>query len=180
MTARVEAAAEVLHVFPGVGSSPRSLAATVLLLLASFAARGEATSIVIATGELGMRKEIRHSLGIDVQVRSAWRWHVIRPVAGVLTSSKGGAYVYSGVVADIPLAGTLHLTPGFAPGIVLASGNRDLGSPIEFRSSLEVSFVPVEPLRFGIALSHVSNGRLGQHNPGLETLTFNVSIPLGR
>jgi hypothetical protein len=156
------------------------LAATVLLLLASFAARGEATSIVIATGELGMRKEIRHSLGIDVQVRSAWRWHVIRPVAGVLTSSKGGAYVYSGVVADIPLAGTLQLTPGFAPGIVLASGNRDLGSPIEFRSSLEISVVPVEPLRFGIALSHVSNGRLGQHNPGVETLTFNVSIPMGR
>jgi hypothetical protein len=180
MTARVEKAAEVLHVFPGVVSSPRSLAATVLLLLASFAARGEATSIVIATGQLGMRKEIRHSLGIDVQVRSGWRWHVIRPVAGVLTSSKGGAYVYSGVVADIPLAGTFQLTPGFAPGIVLATGNRDLGSPIEFRSSLEVSFVPVEPLRFGIGLSHVSNGRLGQHNPGVETLTFNVSIPLRR
>jgi len=67
-----------------------------------------------------------------------------------------------------------------APGVVLASGNRDLGSPIEFRSSLEVSFVPVQPLRFGIALSHVSNGRLGQHNPGVETLTFNVAIPLKR
>jgi len=167
-------------VFLGVVSSPRASVATVLLLLASFGARGEATSIVIATGQLGMRKEIRHSLGIDVQVRSAWRWHVIRPVAGVLTSSKGGAYVYSGVVADIPLAGTFQLTPGFAPGIVLASGNRDLGSPIEFRSSLEVSFVPFEPLRFGIALSHVSNGRLGQHNPGVETLTFNVSIPVRR
>ena len=68
--------------FLGVVSSPRASVATVLLLLASFGARGEATSIVIATGQLGMRKEIRHSLGIDVQVRSAWRWHVIRPVAG--------------------------------------------------------------------------------------------------
>jgi hypothetical protein len=164
-----------------VTSSSRAHLAVALLLLASVAARADApATLVLATGQLGMRKEIRHSLGIDAEVRSPWGWNLIRPVGGVLTSSSGGAYVYSGIVADIPLAGTFQLTPGFAPGVVLAKGDRDLGWPIEFRSSIELSFAPIESLRFAIALSHISNGRLGEHNPGVETLTFGVAIPARR
>ena len=159
-------------------SSSITFLAAALLLLASFAARAEApASIVIATGQLGMRKEIRHSLGIDVQIRAPWQWNLIRPTFGVLTSSTGGAYAYSGVVAEIPLPGSFRLSPGFAPGVVLANGDRDLGFPIEFRSSIELSAAPMESLRFGIALSHISNGRLGDHNPGVEMLTFSVAIP---
>jgi len=147
-------------------------------LLAAFGARAEGvTSLVVATGQLGMRKEIRHALGIDVQVRSPWQWELLRPAAGVLTSSTGGAYLYSGIVADIPLPGTFQLSPGFAPGVVLAKGDRDLGSPIEFRSSVELSVNPVESFRLGVAFSHISNGRLGYRNPGVELLMFSVAIP---
>lgn len=153
----------------------------VLLLLASFAARGEDhASFAISTGQLGLRKEIPHALGIDLQVRSPWRWNLIRPIAGVLTSSSGGAYLYSGIVVEVPLPGGLRLSPGFAPGVVLASGDRDLGSPIEFRSSIEISLEPMERLRLGLGLTHISNARLSQHNPGVELLTFSVAVPVGR
>jgi lipid A 3-O-deacylase len=153
----------------------------VLLLLASFGARADdLPSFAVSTGQLGLRKEIPHALGIDVQIRSRWRWNLIRPLAGVLTSSSGGAYLYSGIVVDIPLPAGLQLSPGFAPGVVLATGDRDLGSRIEFRSSIELSLAPMDRLRLGLGLTHISNARLSQHNPGVELLTFSVAIPLGR
>jgi hypothetical protein len=153
----------------------------VLLLLASFRASGEdLASFAVSTGQLGLRREIPHALGIDVQVRSPWQWKSIRPLAGVLTSSSGGAYLYTGIVADIPLPGGLRLSPGFAPGVVIATGDRDLGSPIEFRSSIELSLAPVDRLRLGLGLTHISNAHLSQHNPGVELLTFSVALPLGR
>jgi lipid A 3-O-deacylase len=153
----------------------------VLVVVSSFAARGEdVASFAVSTGQLGLRKEIPHALGIDIQIRSPWRWSVIRPIAGVLTSSTGGAYIYSGVAAEVPLPGGLRLTPGFAPGVVLATGDRDLGSPIEFRSSIELSFAPAGSLRLGLGLTHISNARLSQHNPGVELLTFSVAVPSGQ
>lgn len=153
----------------------------VLLLLASFAASGEEPgSFAVSTGQLGLRREIPHALGIDVQLRTPWRWGLIRPIAGVLTSSSGGAYLYSGIVVEVPLPGGLRLSPGFAPGVVVATADRDLGSPVEFRSSIELSFAPVDRLRLGLGLTHISNAHLSQHNPGVELLTFSVALPLGR
>jgi len=162
--------------------SPRLTACAVsFLLLASFAALGEVeTSIAIASGELGMRRAVPRSLGIEIQGRGPWRWSVIRPVTGVLTSSSGGAYLYSGVVAELPLPAGFQLSPGFAPGVVLATGDRDLGSPLEFRSSIELSIAPMDTLRLGVGFSHISNGGLTRHNPGVEMLTFSVAIPLRR
>lgn len=165
--------------FHGVVSLPRAALAAALLLLASLGARAEEMPpFVIATGQLGMRKEIPHALAIDVQVRPFLRWSLMRPVAGVLTSSKGGAYLYSGIALDVPLGGTFVISPGFAPGIVLASGDRDLGSRVEFRSSIELSLAPVESLRLGITFSHISNARLAEHNPGVEVLTLSLGLPV--
>jgi len=152
----------------------------VLLLLASSGARADGGPfLVVSTGELGMRREVPHALAIDLQVGSPWHWSVIRPVAGVLTSSKGGAYVYSGVAADFPLPGAFQISPGFAPGVVIASADRDLGSPIEFRSSLELS-VRLESMRLGVAFSHISNARLSDHNPGVEILAVSFTFPARR
>ena len=148
-----------------------------LLLLTCVGARAEDIPIVsVATGQLGMRKEIPHALAIDVQVTAPWQWSLIRPIAGVLTSSKGGAYAYSGIAVEIPLTAALQIKPSFAPGLVLATADRDLGSPIEFRSSMEVSLAPVESMRVGIAFSHISNAGLGYRNPGVEILAFNIAF----
>lgn len=148
-----------------------------ILALAPIGARGaDLPGVVVSAGQLGMRKEIPHALAIDVQFRGPWQWNLLRPVAGVLTSSKGGAYLYTGVAADIPLGRGVLLTPGFAPGIVVASADRDLGYPVEFRSSLELS-ASIQSVRMGLSLSHISNARLGSHNPGVEILTLSVSLP---
>ena len=153
-------------------------AASLLLLVpASLRAETAETSVVIATGQYGMRKEIPHSVGIEMEIRPPWRWSLVRPTIGLLTSANGGAYVFSGVVVEVPLPAGFQVTPGFAPGVVLASSGGDLGYPIEFRSSLEVSWSPGDAMRVGLVFSHISNARLGDHNPGVETLMLSFRFP---
>lgn len=152
-------------------------AALLVFVGAAGARAAPVTSFAIATGQYGMRAEVPHALGIELQVGTPWRWSVFRPVAGLLTTSAGGAYVYSGVVIEIELPLRLQLRPGFAPGIALAGMERDLGYPIEFRSSLELSIAAGEHLRVGLGFSHVSNARLGDHNPGIEVLVLGIAYP---
>jgi len=95
---------------------------------------------------------------------------------GVLAGSSGGGYLFTGVVLELPLPEGFQLSPGFAPGIVLSQGNRDLGSPIEFRSSIELSRQIVSPVRLFVSFSHLSNGGLTHHNPGVETLMFGFEV----
>jgi hypothetical protein len=156
------------------------LAALLLLAVASRARAEEGPTVIVSTGQLGMRREVPHALAIDVQVGVPWRLRLIRPVAGVLTSSMGGAYLYSGFALDLPLAGNLRLSPGFAPGVVLASADRDLGSRIEFRSSIELWFAATDAAQMGLTFSHISNARLSSHNPGVEVLTFSIALPARR
>jgi len=150
----------------------------VLVVAAACAAKAEpSTSIAIATGQYGMRKEVPHAVGFDLQIRTPWRWTVFRPVGGVLTSSGGGTFLYSGVMADFDLPLGLRLSPGFAPSIALARASGDLGFPVEFRSSLELSLAASDRLRVGIGFSHISNARLGERNPGVELLMLVLAFP---
>jgi len=168
-------------VFKGPRTARRRVAcacAVASLLLVRVPVRADVpASVVIATGQYGMRKEIPHALGIELQVRPPWRWSLVRPTVGLLTTANGGAFLFSGVQVEIPLPLRLHLSPGFAPGVVLANGQGNLGSPIEFRSSLELSWSPGDPLRMGVSFSHISNARLGDRNPGVEALMLSFAFP---
>jgi lipid A 3-O-deacylase len=163
-----------------LGSVPHlrvaSLSAAFLLLGAASAHADPPAEFALATGEYGMRREIPHSVGVEMELRMPWRWGVVRPVTGLLTTTGGLAYLYSGIALEIPIAGSWRVTPAFAPGLLLARGDGDLGSPIEFRSSLELSVAPEEKLRLGLGFSHISNARLGTSNPGVEVLTFRVAF----
>ena len=149
------------------------------MLLGPVRARADSPSISIATGQYGFRKEVPHGLGIELQVRPPWSWYLIRPTVGVLTSSNGGgAYIFTGFVVEVPLPLGLQLSPGFAPGVMLASDNSGhLGSPIEFRSSIELSYAMRSEARVGISFMHISNGRLADHNPGVEALMLGFTFP---
>ena len=153
--------------------------ATGLLLVGPLRARAELpASISIATGQYGFRKEVPHGLGIELQVRPSWEWNSIRPTVGVLTNSNGGAYVFAGFVVEVPLPLGLQLSPGFAPGVMMANDNSGhLGFPLEFRSSIEVSLERHDGTRVGVSFMHISNGRMADHNPGVEALMLSLTFP---
>jgi hypothetical protein len=154
-------------------------AAAFLLAAVAAAAHADSGAIAVAAGEYGFRKEIPHSVAFDAELRAPWHWTIVRPVAGILATTGGAAYLYSGLAFEIPLTGSLRVTPGFAPGVLLAMGEGDLGSRIEFRSSLELSLVIDPKVRVGVAISHISNARLGTSNPGVEVLTLGFAFPGG-
>jgi hypothetical protein len=163
-------------------TGPKRDATTLLavLLLSAGPALAGATSVSVSSGQYGLRAGQGHEVGIEVEVRPPWQWGPLRPVVGALAGSSGGGYLFTGLVLELPLPGGIQLSPGLGTGIVLSQGQRDLGSPIEFRSSIELSRLLVPPVRLAISFSHLSNGGLSHHNPGVETMMLGFEFAPSR
>jgi len=158
------------------GSERGATTLLALMLLAACPALAGETSVGVSSGQYGLRAGLPHELGFQVDLRAPWKWGPVRPILGVLAGSSGSGYLFTGVVLELPLPWEMQVSPGFAPGVVVSQGNRDLGSPIEFRSSIELSRRIVSPLRLFVSFSHLSNGGLTHHNPGVETLMFGFEV----
>ncbi len=100
-----------------------------------------------------------------------------RPFAGGFFSSRGTTYAYGGLLYDL-LLWRFAVIPSLAAGYYQKGRGKDLGYPLEFRTSLEVAVrLPLE-IRLGAQISHLSNGNLANKNPGLMLLVFSLSFPL--
>jgi len=96
----------------------------------------------------------------------------LAPTAGVITGSQGSLYVYGGVQVDLALGERWTFTPGWATGLYRRTPEFDLGGPLEFRTSLELSYRLANGSRVGACLYHLSNGGLFDRNPGSESLVL--------
>ena len=96
----------------------------------------------------------------------------LSPVTGGLITGNNSIYVYTGVQADYQF-GLLKLTPSFTPGIYNQGDGKDLGSPIEFKSEIQLSFDLAKDTMFGMSYNHISNASLGKKNPGANSYMFN-------
>lgn len=103
---------------------------------------------------------------------------LIRPLVGVMVTTQASAYFYGGIAFDCFLSPQIVFTPSFAPGIYIKGKGMELGLPLEFRSSAELSYRFKNRSRFGGMFYHMSNASLGYKNPGTECLVFFYSIPL--
>ncbi len=103
----------------------------------------------------------------------------IRPLMGLMGTTDGNLYIYGGLAFDIFVGKYVVITPSFAPGVYFQGKHgKDLGFPLEFRSSLELSGVVHKKSRVGVQFYHISNASLGSKNPGTECLMFFYGIPL--
>ena len=91
---------------------------------------------------------------------------------GITGTSKDALFGYAGLRADLDVTERWRLTPGFAVGAYERNGDIDLGGPVEFRSSLDISRALGNGTRVGIELYHISNARLYDRNPGVNALAF--------
>lgn len=66
----------------------------------------------------------------------------------------------------------------FLPGLYLQGDGPDLGGPVLARAGIELGIEARNGVRYAISLDHRSHGGIYDHNPGLETVQFRVSIPL--
>ena len=95
----------------------------------------------------------------------------LSPITGFMMTTDSTSYLYTGVQAQYKI-GKLNLTPSFSPGLYSMGDGKDLGYPLEFKSEVQLS-VDFFGSRLGYSQSHISNGNLGDKNPGADSYMFN-------
>ena len=94
------------------------------------------------------------------------------PITGFMTTMDSTSYFYTGVQAEYKI-GKLNLTPSFSPGLYFMGDGKDLGSPLEFKSELQLSIDLLPGTKLGYSQSHLSNAGLDEKNPGADSYMFN-------
>ena len=96
----------------------------------------------------------------------------LSPITGGFLTENNAYYLYTGIQAEYNL-GSFSITPSFAPGYYSYGSGKDLGSPLEFKSEVQVSFDLSESTHLGVSYNHISNASLGDKNPGANSYMFN-------
>ena len=96
----------------------------------------------------------------------------LSPISGFMVTADADTYFYTGVQAEYKI-GKLNLIPSFSPGLYSVGDGKDLGSPLEFKSELQLSLDLLPGTKLGYSQSHLSNADLGDTNPGADSYMFN-------
>ena len=96
----------------------------------------------------------------------------LSPITGGFLTEKNAFYLYSGVQAEYEI-GSLNITPSFAPGYYQQGNGKDLGSVIEFKTEVQVTYDFSEATQLGMSYNHISNASIGAKNPGANSYMFN-------
>ena len=96
----------------------------------------------------------------------------LSPITGFMMTADSASYFYTGVQAEYKI-GKLNLTPSFSPGLYSMGDGKDLGSPLEFKSEVQLSVDLLPGTKLGYSQSHISNGDLAEKNPGADSYMFN-------
>ena len=115
-------------------------------------------------------------LGVQHQNESLFRNSLLgklSPITGGFLTENSAAYLYTGIQAEYEL-GFLTITPSFAPGYYHEGNGKDLGSPLEFKSEVQMTFDLSDTTHIGMSYNHISNASLGDKNPGANSYMFNL------
>ncbi len=96
----------------------------------------------------------------------------LSPITGGFLTENNAAYLYTGIQAEYGL-GILKIIPSFAPGYYHDGDGKDLGSPIEFKSEIQMTLDLSDTTQFGMSYNHISNASLGDKNPGANSYMIN-------
>ena len=103
----------------------------------------------------------------------------IKPWGGVEGTTDGTLWAGGGLLADFKPADNIYITPSIGVGLYAhGSSDKDLDSPIEFRSQIEGGYQFMGGSRLGVAFGHMSNADLGDDNPGSEVLNLYYHMPV--
>lgn len=138
---------------------------------------GEQALLSFAAGAFDIGKDETAFEG-RVEYRPEFEFWLLKPFAGAMATSDGGAFGYAGILYDLYIGESIVATLSFAPGAYHKGKGKRLGHGLEFRSQIELAYRFEDRSRIGLAFSHLSNGGLGRKNPGTESLFLTYAIPL--
>jgi len=143
--------------------------------------RTATTDAVIGAGVYGLEDD---ELGTDraglgrVELRFKQEFWRVRPFIGIEGTTDASFYGYGGLMMDLWFTDNIVVSPNAAVGLYHEGDGRDLGHPVEFRTGIEAGWGFDNGWRLTAAVHHLSNAGLSDENPGIETATVNLSIPL--
>ena len=133
----------------------------------------------LTMGKLGVfdpdKKNNRY--GMEYRGTPITKWALI-PSYGISWSTEKSKYLYTELKHDWLFKKHWVFTTSLGVGFFDNSNNIDLGYPIEFRSGFELTFKFENGYRLGFNAYHLSNSRLSSKNPGTESLSISLLIPL--
>ena len=97
----------------------------------------------------------------------------LSPITGGFFTENSAFYLYTGAQAEYDL-GLITITPSFAPGYYNSGNGKDLGSALEFKSEVQMTFNLSDTTHIGMSYNHISNASLGDKNPGANSYMFNI------
>lgn len=105
----------------------------------------------------------------------------LRPWFGAEVTSQGSLWGGGGLSYDWAFAENLYLSPSLGIGFYSDGGSDvDLDYPLQFRTQLDLAYEMQDTSRIGVSLSHMSNGGLGDSNPGTEVASIFYHLPLNK
>ncbi len=115
--------------------------------------------------------------GFEYRHNKISKWNLI-PTVGYLRNSHCLQYLHADLKHDWLLKKNFIFTMGLGVGVFDSNENIDLGNPIEFKSSFELTYRFKNSLRLGIESYHISNSKLSNINPGTESIVLSFFLPL--
>ena len=108
----------------------------------------------------------------------------LKPFLGLEVTSDNAFYFLTGIYLEDNLGemftgnnNNYVFTPSFGFGYYDDGNGKKLGNELQFRTSLEISYILKDNNRIGLSLSHISNANLGNKNPGAEIISLSYQIP---
>ena len=101
----------------------------------------------------------------------------LRPISGVMLNHDSAVYGYGGLLLDYHFSRRILFSPSFAAGLYYYGSSKDLGSAVEFRSQIEMSYRFEDQTRLALSLGHMSNAGIDDKNPGTESIVLSYIIP---
>jgi hypothetical protein len=133
--------------------------------------------LIVGGGYLDTRKWPGGEFQIEYKFGKCICYH-LRPQVTFLWTQFASGFIGYGIGWELYMGSRVLIIPSFSPGIYWRGHGRDLGCPIEFQSGLEIAYEIQNKGRIGLQISHVSNAHLSHTNPGFNSLTLRVAIPL--
>jgi lipid A 3-O-deacylase len=146
-------------------------------------AQSETTPPSLLTLGIGHYDALDDHEGVDFRMeyragKNIWLEN-LKPWIGAEVTSHGTLWIGGGALYDYSFSPHWYLTPSLGGGVYnKGSSDVDLDYPIQFRSQLELSYAFANQSRIGVSISHISNGGLGDSNPGAEVVNVQYSLPV--
>ena len=149
-----------------------------LLLPATLHASSNTNYLNINAGYIGLLNNAANALryGLEYRHKALSRW-LIRPALGGFIGEHDATYLYAGIRRDFTIGERWLLAPSLDIGSYRPGNGIDLGTELEFRSGVELGY-RFDTWRVSFGLFHLSNGGIGDRNPGTNSAVIAMHIPL--